>query len=118
MTAGVAGAGVVIARELASLFRLKSVEAIHQRLAGERVVRPRDARKVIADVLAVVPRERETEAAIEDFQRQVQLHHTTAQQVDDAVAYGDEAARPPRRSACAHRRAARLRHHRDQPDGA
>src|SRR5262249_23205998 len=33
VTAGVAGAGAVIARELGSLFRLRSVEAIHRRLA-------------------------------------------------------------------------------------
>jgi putative membrane protein len=33
-------------------------------------------------VLAVVPRGRETEAAIEAFQRQVQLHHSSAQQIE------------------------------------
>ena len=33
-------------------------------------------------MLAVVPREREIEAAIEAFQRQVQLHHSTAQQIE------------------------------------
>jgi putative membrane protein len=81
VTAGVAGAGAVIARELGSLFRLKSVEAIHRRLADDRVP-PMDARKAIADVLAVVPRGRETEAAIEAFQRQVQLHHSSAQQIE------------------------------------
>jgi putative membrane protein len=81
VTAGVAGAGAVIARELVSLFRLKNVEAIHRRFAAERVL-PRDARKAIAEVLAVVPRERETQAAIEAFQRQVQLHHSTAQQIE------------------------------------
>jgi putative membrane protein len=80
VTAGVAGAGAVIARELGSLFRLKSVEAIHQRFADRRVL-PTDARNAIADVLAVVPKERETQAAIEAFQRQVQLHHSTAQQL-------------------------------------
>ena len=56
--AGVAGAGVVVAREVASLFSLKSVEAIHHQLAGETGVSPADARKVIAEVLAVVPRAR------------------------------------------------------------
>jgi putative membrane protein len=81
VTAGVAGAGAVIARELGSLFRLKSVEAIHRRLADDRVP-PMDVRKAIADVLAVVPRGRETEAAIEAFQRQVQLHHSSAQQIE------------------------------------
>jgi putative membrane protein len=81
VTAGVVGAGAIISRELGSLFRLRSVEAIHRRLADNSVP-PADARKAIADVLAVVPRERETEGAIEAFQRQVQLHHTAIQQVD------------------------------------
>ncbi len=82
LTAGVAGAGVLIARELGSLFRLKSVEAIHQRFTAADRVAPSEARRAIADVLAVVPREREVEAAIEAFQRQVQLHHSAAQQID------------------------------------
>jgi putative membrane protein len=81
VTAGVAGAGVVIARELGSLFRLRNVEAIHRQLADQRAL-PTDARKAIGAVLAVVPREREIDAGIEAFQRQVQLHHGTAQQVE------------------------------------
>jgi putative membrane protein len=81
VTAGVAGAGAVIARELASLFRLRSVEAIHRQLADQRAL-PTDARKAIGAVLAVVPREREIDAGIEAFQRQVQLHHATAQQIE------------------------------------
>jgi putative membrane protein len=81
VTAGVTGVGAVIARELGSLFRLKSVEAIHRHFAAD-LVSPADARRAIAEVLAVVPRERETQAAIEAFQRQVQLHHSTAQQVE------------------------------------
>jgi putative membrane protein len=64
-----------------SLWRLRDVETIRERFAAD-VVTPRDARKTIADILAVVPRERETEAAIETFQRQVQPHHTVAQQVE------------------------------------
>jgi putative membrane protein len=81
LIAGVAGAGAVIARELGSLFRLKNVEAIHRRLASPGGLPPAEARREIAEVLAVVPRARETEAAIEAFQRQVQLHHSTAQQI-------------------------------------
>jgi putative membrane protein len=81
LTAGVAGAGAMIARELGSLFRLKNVEAIHQRFAADRVP-PAEARRAIAEVLAVIPREHEIEAAIEAFQRQVQLHHSTAQQIE------------------------------------
>ncbi len=80
---GVAGAGVVIGRELTSLFRLKSVEAIHRRLSGPAEQIPTaDARKAIGDILAVVPRNRETKQAIEVFQRQVQLHHSAHQQIE------------------------------------
>jgi putative membrane protein len=81
VVAGVAGAGAVIAREVTSLFRLKSVEAIHRRFA-ENLVRPSDARQIIAEVLAVVPKERDVEAAVEAFQRQVQIHHTIDQQIE------------------------------------
>jgi putative membrane protein len=81
VVAGVAGAGAVIAREVVSLFRLRNVEAIHQKFADNRVL-PADGRKAIADVLAVVPKEHETQAAIAAFQRQVQLHHSTAQQLE------------------------------------
>jgi putative membrane protein len=80
---GVAGAGVVIGRELTSLFRLKSVEAIHRRLSGPAEQIPTaDARKAIGDILSVVPRDRETKQAIEVFQRQVQLHHSAHQQIE------------------------------------
>jgi putative membrane protein len=81
VTVGVVGAGAVIARELVSLARLKNVEAIHRRLADGRVP-PAETRQAVAEILAVVPRERETAGAIELFQRQVQLHHTTEQQVE------------------------------------
>ena len=105
VTAGVAGVGAVIARELGSLFRLKSVEAIHRHFAAD-LVSPADARRAIADVLAVVPRELETEAAIEAFQRQVQLHHSTAQQVE---ILSRTVMKPLDRSAEAHVRTAVLR---------
>jgi putative membrane protein len=81
VVAGVAGAGAIIAREVTSLWRLRNVETIRQRFAQD-IVSPRDAQKTIADILAVVPRERETQAAIELFQRQVQPHHNVAQQVE------------------------------------
>jgi putative membrane protein len=83
VAAGLAGASAIIGREVTSLFRLKSVEAIHQRFAaGLDRLPPGEARQAIADALAVVPRERDVEAAIEAFQRQAQLHHTARQQVD------------------------------------
>ena len=106
LTAGVAGAGAVIARELGSLFRLKSVEAIHRRLAAPDVIPPAEARREIAEVLTVVPRGRETEAAIEAFQRQVQLHHSTAQQIE---LLSRTVMRPLDRSAEGHVRTAVLR---------
>jgi putative membrane protein len=81
LAAGVAGAGAVVTRELASLFRLRSVEAIHRKFAAD-VLTPREARAAIAQALAVLPREREVVTAIEAFQRQVQLHHTGAQQAE------------------------------------
>ena len=81
VVAGVAGAGAIIAREVTSLWRLKSVESIRERFAAD-VVRPRDAQKTIAEILSVVPKERDTTFAIESFQRQVQPHHTVTQQVE------------------------------------
>jgi putative membrane protein len=81
VAAGVAGAGAIIAREVTSLWRLRDVESIRERFAQD-IVSPRDAQKTIADILAVVPRERETAAGIESFQRQVQPHHNVAQQVE------------------------------------
>jgi putative membrane protein len=78
--AGLAGAGAIIGREVRSLWRLRSVETVRARLA-EDVIRPRDARRIIADILSVVPKERETQIAIEAFERQAQAHHTVAQQL-------------------------------------
>jgi putative membrane protein len=81
VVAGVAGAGAIIAREVTSLWRLKDVETIREKFAAD-IVTPRDARKTIGDILAVVPKEPDTRLAIESFQRQVQAHHTVAQQVE------------------------------------
>ena len=75
MAGGVAGAGAIIAREVTSLWRLRDVETIRRRLIGTSSVR-RDAQKIIADIVAVVPREPETQAALETFQRQVQLQQS------------------------------------------
>jgi putative membrane protein len=83
LAAGLGGAGAIIGREFVSLFRLKSVEAIHDRLAGnlDRLAAP-EARRAIAEVLAVVPRDGEMKPAIAAFQQQVQTHHTGPQQIE------------------------------------
>ena len=83
VAAGLGGAGAVIGRELTSLFRLKSVEAIHLRLSNhpERIP-PAEGRQAITEILAVVPRDREAGAAIATFQRQVQTHHSVRQQIE------------------------------------
>ncbi|MDO9411127.1 MAG: TIGR01620 family protein [Pseudolabrys sp.] len=81
VAAGFGGAALIIGREVRSFFALKSVEEHQQRFA-EETLRPADMREAIRDVLAVVPKDKETEAAIEAFQRQVQAHHTPAQQLE------------------------------------
>jgi putative membrane protein len=81
VAAGVAGAGAIIAREVTSLWRLRDVETIRRRF-DQDIVSPRDAQKIIADIVAVVPRESATRVALETFQRQVQPHHNVAQQVE------------------------------------
>ena len=81
VTAGVAGAGLVVGRELKSFFALKSVEANQQRFADGRLS-PAEMRDAIRAVLAGVPKDNESEAAIEAYQRQAQLHHTPAQQLE------------------------------------
>jgi putative membrane protein len=83
LAAGIGGAGAIVGRELTSLFRLKSVEAIHDRLAAnpDRIAAA-DARRAIADVLAVVPRDGEMKPAIAALQQQVQSHHSGCQQIE------------------------------------
>lgn len=80
--AGVVGAGLVIGRELKSFFALKSVEANQRLLADDVERRSTDMVEAIREVLAVVPKDRESEAAIEAYQRQAQPHHTPAQQLE------------------------------------
>jgi putative membrane protein len=81
VTAGVGGAGAVIAREIASLMRLKSVEAVRRRFSDASLT-PAQTHAAVADVLAVLPRDREIERAIEAFQRQIQAHHGRLQQIE------------------------------------
>lgn len=78
---GTLGAALVVGREMKSFFALKSVEAHQQKFTDEKM-RPADMRLAIRDVLAGVPEDRETKAAIEAFQRQTQQHHTPDQQLE------------------------------------
>ena len=76
------GGGLVIGRELTSFFALRRVEHDHDLLNEATRLRSGEMRPAMRRVLAVVPKDRETEIAIESYQRQVQAHHTPAQQVE------------------------------------
>jgi putative membrane protein len=80
VTLGVAGAGAVVAREVASLMRLKSVEAVRRRFS-DASLSPAQTRVAVADVLAVLPRDGEIKKTVVAFQRQVQAHHGRPQQM-------------------------------------
>lgn len=80
---GVGGAALIGLRELKTFLALKRVE--HNRLVLENLEARSGSigmREAIREVLAFVPKDRETEAAIETYQRQAQPHHTPAQQVE------------------------------------
>ena len=76
-------AGGLIGREMRSYFALKEVEAHQELLSVDGVVQlPASAvQKAIREVIAGIPREPESTAAVEAFQRQVQRHHSAEQQV-------------------------------------
>jgi putative membrane protein len=76
------GAGLVIGRELKSFLALRRVEHDHDLLEDAGRLRSGEMGAAIRRVLAVVPKDRETEAAIEAYQRQAQPHHTPTQQVE------------------------------------
>lgn len=83
VAAGVGGAGLVIARELRAFLALEAVEATQRRLAAPaEIIPPSEMQDAVRRVLAVLPKDRESEAAIEAFQRQVQRHHSPAQQLE------------------------------------
>jgi putative membrane protein len=82
-TLGIVGAGALIGHEMRSYFALKNVETNQRRLMGlSRDVRPSEIREAIQDVMAEIPMNGETKAALEAFQRQLQPHHSPAQQVE------------------------------------
>jgi uncharacterized membrane protein YcjF (UPF0283 family) len=78
--AGVGGAGAIIVREAVSLLGLRSVEAVRRRFSDTKLA-PAQTREAIREVLAVLPRDRDTTRAIAAFQRQVQAHHGRDQQI-------------------------------------
>jgi putative membrane protein len=80
---GVGGGALIIGRELKSFFALRSVEHNQARLeeAGSRLGSA-EMREAIRLVLASVPKDRDSEAAIEAYQRQAQAHHTPRQQIE------------------------------------
>jgi len=81
--AGIGGAGLITVRELRSFLALKSVEATQRRIAVQRdAAQPTDIKEQVRSVLALVPKDRQSAAEIEAFQRQVQRHHTPAQQLE------------------------------------
>jgi len=82
VTLGIGGAVLVLGRELKSFLALRQVEHNHDLLEDAARVRSGEMRAAIRRALAVVPKDRETEAAIETYQRQAQAHHTPAQQVE------------------------------------
>lgn len=80
---GITAAGAIVGRELRSYLALKEVEANQQRLAPPiENARTSDVDKAIREVIAEVPKDRASVAAIETFQRQVQRHHSPAQQIE------------------------------------
>jgi putative membrane protein len=82
-TAGIVGAGAIIAHEVRSYFAIKNVEATQQRLATPwETMRPADMQEAIREVIAEIPKDRESKAAIEAFQRNLQRHHAPAQQIE------------------------------------
>ena len=80
---GVAAAGALTIRELRSYLDLKHVED-HQRVLGApaETMLASDVQRAIREVIAELPKDRESRAAIEAFQRQVQRHHTPTQQIE------------------------------------
>jgi putative membrane protein len=78
VVAGVGGTALIAWHELASLAKLKSVEAVQRRFAAETdAPRTRDA---ITDLFALLPKTREANAGVATFQARVQLHHSAAEQ--------------------------------------
>jgi putative membrane protein len=80
---GLTAAGAMIAHEMRSYLALKNVEANQQRLALQlQGTTHSEARDAIRNVIAEIALDGRTRSAIETFQRQVQPHHSPAQQIE------------------------------------
>jgi putative membrane protein len=80
---GISTTVAMIVHEVRSYLSLKNVEINQQKLAIQREnVHASDAHETIRDVIREIPRDRESTAAIEAFQRKVQRHHSSAQQIE------------------------------------
>jgi putative membrane protein len=81
--AGISAAVALIVHEVRSYLVLKNVETNQQRLVLQREnPHASDVHETIRDVIKEIPRDRESTAAIETFQRKVQRHHSPAQQIE------------------------------------
>ena len=81
--AGVLGGLYFVLSELRSFFSLRSVETVQLRLmpAGTTLT-SEEAQREIGHVLSALPREVASRGAVEAYRRQVQPHHTAAQQIE------------------------------------
>jgi putative membrane protein len=80
---GLIAAGAMIVHEMRSYLALKNVEANQQRLALQiQGTTHSDARTAIRNVIAEIALDGKTRNALETFQRQVQPHHSAAQQIE------------------------------------
>jgi putative membrane protein len=80
---GLTAAGAMIAHEMRSYLALKTVEANQQRLALQlQGTTHSEARDAIRNVIAEIALDDKTRNALETFQRQVQPHHSAAQQIE------------------------------------
>lgn len=83
VSVGIVAATALVVHELRSFFALRKVAAVHERMeAGADALRPADMQDAIRGVIAALPKDHETETAIEAFQRRVQRHHSAPQQVE------------------------------------
>ena len=83
VAAGVGAAGAIIAHEIRSFFALKKIEENQQRFVVPwEDIRSSDLKKMLLGVIAAIPKDQESKTAIEAFQRKVQRHHSSVQQIE------------------------------------